>query len=105
MTSRAVTIRSRTQEAPTKPPTRTTHRAALGAVVALSLAAAVLATVQGAAAAGAGGPVQDMMFDLQIIPLDGPAAKPFALQNLDGHRVSLADQKGKVTLLYFWATW
>ena len=103
MTSRAVTIRSRTQEAPTKPPTRTTHRAALGALIALSLAAAVLATAHGAAAAG--GPVQDMMVDLQIIPLDGAAAKPFALQNLDGRRVSLADQKGKVTLLYFWATW
>jgi cytochrome oxidase Cu insertion factor (SCO1/SenC/PrrC family) len=46
-----------------------------------------------------------MMFDLQIIPMDGPAAKPFTLQSLDGRRVSLADQKGKVTLLYFWATW
>jgi hypothetical protein len=45
------------------------------------------------------------MLDLQIIPLEGPAARPFALQNLDGRRVALADHTGRVMLLYFWATW
>jgi len=102
---RAVTIQGRNQEAATKPSPRTTPRAVVGVLVALSLALASLDAAPPAAAAGATGPLQDMMFDLQIIPLDGPAAKPFALQNLDGRRVSLADQKGKVTLLYFWATW
>jgi cytochrome oxidase Cu insertion factor (SCO1/SenC/PrrC family) len=101
---RAVTIPGPTQEGATKPSIRTTYRAAVGLLVALSLMIASPAAAQ-RAGAGASGPVQDMMFDLQIIPLDGPAAKPFALQDLDGRRVALADQKGKVTLLYFWATW
>ena len=105
MKHRTETIQTSYEEAATKPSARTIYRFAVGALVALSLAVAALATAPPAVAAGAKGPLQDMMFDLQIIPIDGPTAKPFALQNLDGRRVSLADQKGKVTLLYFWATW
>jgi hypothetical protein len=99
---RAVKIRG-DQEADTKPSTRTIHRGVLGALAALSLLAALAPARP--AAADASGPIQDMMFDLQIIPLDGAAAKPFALRDLDGRRVSLADHKGRVMLLYFWATW
>lgn len=32
-------------------------------------------------------------------------APAFSLPDLDGRPVSLADQHGKVTLLFFWATW
>lgn len=36
--------------------------------------------------------------------LDGPAP-PFILNDPEGHPISLADYKGKVVLLTFWATW
>ncbi len=35
----------------------------------------------------------------------GTVAMPFALNALDGSRVQLADLKGKVVVLNFWATW
>jgi thiol-disulfide isomerase/thioredoxin len=35
----------------------------------------------------------------------GAAAAPFDLKSLDGRSVQLADLKGKVVLVNFWATW
>jgi cytochrome oxidase Cu insertion factor (SCO1/SenC/PrrC family) len=32
-------------------------------------------------------------------------APPFALPDLDGRQVRLADLRGKVVLLFYWATW
>ena len=51
------------------------------------------------------GSLYDLLMDLQLVPLDGQAPKPFALESLDGRRMTLADFAGKPALLYFWATW
>lgn len=36
---------------------------------------------------------------------DRPLAPPFSLADLNGRKLELADHKGKVVLLDFWATW
>jgi peroxiredoxin len=66
-------------------------RAAL--VLVLSLATLVSAGAQNAAQAGPHSP-----------PIGRPAPE-FTVQSLDGHAVSLADYRGKVVLVNFWATW
>ena len=53
----------------------------------------------------AAGSLDDLLMDLQLVPLDGQRPKPFALPSLDGRRVALADLAGRPVLLYFWATW
>lgn len=43
---------------------------------------------------------------LQVQRYESPKPAPaFALPDLSGHTVRLADQRGKVVLLYFWTTW
>ena len=43
---------------------------------------------------------------LQITPYEPPKPAPaFSLPDLQGRTVALADLKGKVVLLFFWATW
>ena len=51
------------------------------------------------------GSLDDLLMDLQLIPLEGQAPKPFVLTSLDGRRVALGDYAGRPVLLYFWATW
>jgi len=48
--------------------------------------------------------LEDLLWDLQIIPLEGMAAN-FGLEDLEGRQVSLHDFRGRAVLLYFWATW
>ena len=44
--------------------------------------------------------------ELQLNALPGERAPGFSLPKLDGSgKISLAEQQGKVVLVYFWATW
>ena len=40
-----------------------------------------------------------------LAPKQKIKAPDFTLEDVDGHRVSLTDFRGKTVLLYFWATW
>jgi cytochrome oxidase Cu insertion factor (SCO1/SenC/PrrC family) len=43
---------------------------------------------------------------MQVQPLDPPKPAPaFALPDLQGKTVRTEDVKGKVVMLFFWATW
>jgi cytochrome oxidase Cu insertion factor (SCO1/SenC/PrrC family) len=42
---------------------------------------------------------------MQFQPLDGKPAAAFALPDLEGKTVRLEDFRGKVLMLFFWATW
>ncbi len=71
----------------------------MSAVIGLALAA-VLAL---ATAAGAAGPD---FATLGFQPYEPPKPAPaFALPDLDGKTTRLEDFRGKVLLLFFWATW
>ncbi|MBI4634719.1 MAG: redoxin domain-containing protein [Candidatus Rokubacteria bacterium] len=70
----------------------------------VTLGAVLLALCLGTAGA-ATGKLEDLLWDLQIIPLDGKTPPPFSLERLDGKRVDLKDLRGRPALLYFWATW
>ena len=49
--------------------------------------------------------LEDLLLDLQLIPLGGETPPAFTLESLDGKKVSLSDYRGKPVFLYFWASW
>jgi protein SCO1 len=66
----------------------------------LALAAAALALWAGAAAAAPD------FAGLSLQPYTPPKPAPtFTLSDLNGTKRTLADFRGKVVLLFFWATW
>ncbi len=72
-------------------------------LVALSLSLLLLAW--GAPAGGAGGAkdgLQGLLWDFQLVPLDGATPPPFTLESLDGKTVSLGEFRGRPVLVYFW---
>lgn len=81
---------------------------AVALVVAVWLAGSLpMRKAPGTSAGGqvVAGSLDDLLLDLQVVPLDAQTPKPFALEGLDGRRVALADLAGRPALLYFWATW
>ncbi|HEU4371269.1 MAG TPA: hypothetical protein VFV05_23860 [Methylomirabilota bacterium] len=84
-----------------------------GRRIPIALAGALLVTTLALAVGGLTPPravadkaLDDLLFDLQLIPLDGQVPPPFALERLgDGKMVTLAEQRGRPVMLYFWATW
>lgn len=78
---------------------------AAAAATWITLTAVTRPALKAAATRPAGDTVDDLLMDLQVIPLDGEAPKPFALPSLAGRTVALADLAGRPALLYFWATW
>ncbi len=72
----------------------------------LGLALALVASAGAGRLALTGQPeaVEDLLWDLQLVPLEGEPP-PFTLPGLDASRHSLRAVKGQVVLLYFWATW
>jgi cytochrome oxidase Cu insertion factor (SCO1/SenC/PrrC family) len=71
-----------------------------------SLALLLLMLTALATPAAADKALDDLMFDLQLVPMSGQAPPPFELERLsDGKKVTLAEHRGRVVMLYFWATW
>jgi peroxiredoxin len=71
-------------------------RIVLGALLAGSLVWAAPAAADG---------IDRYLRELQLNALPGERAPGFSLPKVDGGRTSLAEQQGKVVLVYFWATW
>lgn len=46
--------------------------------------------------------LEDLLWDLQIVPLGPQAAPGLALDDLTGTRVTLEGLRGRAVLLYFW---
>lgn len=57
------------------------------------------------AAAARADDIDRHLHDLGLVALPGERPPGFSLPKVDGGKTSLADHRGKVVLVYFWATW
>lgn len=73
------------------------------ALVVTVLIVAALGGAAGSVAAPAA--IEDLMFDLQLIPLDAQSPPPLRGQGLDGQPITLGEFRGRPVLIYFWTTW
>ncbi|MGH7356446.1 MAG: hypothetical protein ACRELS_17960, partial [Candidatus Rokuibacteriota bacterium] len=79
---------------------RATAALLVGALV-VALAASTPAQPRGQSADA----LEELLFDLYLVPLDGRVPSPFTLKTLDGREISLAGLRGRAVLIYYWATW
>jgi peroxiredoxin len=71
-----------------------------------ALAVLVLVMAGVAPAVAADKAVDDLLLDLQLVSLGGQVPPAFELERFaDGKKVRLADHRGQLVMLYFWATW
>ncbi|HEX7786128.1 MAG TPA: TlpA disulfide reductase family protein [Methylomirabilota bacterium] len=49
--------------------------------------------------------IDRLLRQMQLIALPGERPPTFTLARVDGGKSTLAEQQGKVVLIYFWATW
>src|SRR5262245_64515817 len=49
--------------------------------------------------------LEALMQEFRVTPTALVPAPAFSLRSLDGEPVALADQRGRVVMLYLWATW
>jgi hypothetical protein len=71
----------------------------------LILAGGLVVGAAGTGSADTAAAVEALLWDLQIVPLDGATRPPLALPGLDDRRYGLDAAGGRVVLLYFWASW
>jgi peroxiredoxin len=64
-----------------------------------------LLVVLALAAPAAADDIDRLLREMKLVALPGERPPAFALPRVDGGKVTLAEQQGKVVLVYFWATW
>jgi len=74
--------------------------------IALALLIVVMLGLSATVSLAADKALEDLMFDLQLVPMSGQVPAPFELERLsDGKKITLAEHRGRPVMLYFWATW
>ena len=58
-----------------------------------------------AAPAGSADDIDRLLREMKLVAVPGERPPTIALSRVDGGKATLAEQEGKVVLVYFWATW
>src|SRR4030095_10942606 len=73
--------------------------------VIVRLLVALLVVLGLAAPAGSADDIDRRLREMKLVALPGERPPSIALSRVDGGKATLAEQEGKVVLVYFWATW